>query len=107
MIQRRAQFRPKLDESGHAECFTVPRIKFSLSTERAALKAIIQNEFAMVEVSVDESAPHGSLRIEDLRSGSRIEFDALELEGLTRTAHSELSPLIDPSSSIPAQQQFR
>ena len=61
------------------------------------MRTVIRNEFASVEVSVDETSGAKALRITDLRSGSKIELDSLELEALTRITHRHLEPFVDPN----------
>ncbi|TAN30634.1 MAG: hypothetical protein EPN30_00875 [Actinomycetota bacterium] len=61
------------------------------------MKAVIRNEFAMVEVFVDEYSSMPTLIVRDLRSGRRVELDALELEAFTHAEHRQLSSFADPS----------
>lgn len=58
---------------------------------------VIRNEFAMVEVRIDDSANDPLLMVQDMHSGMAIFLDALELEALTRVIHADLEPLLDPS----------
>lgn len=60
---------------------------------------VIRNEFAMVEVSKDDSAHDSRLLIRDMQTGEAVQLDALELEALTRVRHGDLRPLLDPSNS--------
>ena len=61
-------------------------------------RTILQSEFAMVEVSRDESANGVRLLIRDMSTGRRIYLDPLELESLTRLDHSFFIPLVAPST---------
>ncbi|MDA8269935.1 MAG: hypothetical protein M0Z39_00795 [Actinomycetota bacterium] len=60
------------------------------------MNAIIKNEFASVEITIDEAACNQMLKIRDLRSGSEVELDALELEAFTRTSHRQFETFVDP-----------
>jgi hypothetical protein len=60
---------------------------------------ILANEFARVEVELDESGNGPRLRIRDLRSGQVGYLDPLELESLAWATKGELSPLLDPARS--------
>ena len=57
---------------------------------------ILKNEFAMVEVTPDDTANGGRLLIRDLLTGRSIYLDALELEALTLMPHSEFATWLDP-----------
>ena len=59
---------------------------------------VIKNEFAAVEVEVDEEANGPRLKIKDLETGKTIYLDPLELENLTWVPHRALEPLMDPSA---------
>ena len=61
-------------------------------------RSILQSEFAMVEVSRDDSANGARLLIRDMATGNHIYLDPLELEALTRVDHSFFLPLVDPAS---------
>lgn len=61
------------------------------------MNALIRNEFAMVEVSVIKTLNGSSLKVQDVRSGSEIILDALELEAFTRASHWQFSSFVDPS----------
>lgn len=63
------------------------------------MKALIRNEFAAVEVCVNEVHHGSSLKIRDLRSGTEIDLDALELESFTRAQHWQLASFVDPDNS--------
>jgi hypothetical protein len=60
-------------------------------------RLIVRNEFGIVAVELHGDGDRQSLRIEDLRSGTSIELDALELECLAFARHEDLSSLLDPS----------
>lgn len=57
----------------------------------------LKNEFAMVEVMIDEHANGPRLLIRDLQTGTSIYLDPLELEALTRIRHEHLGVFLDPS----------
>jgi len=61
-------------------------------------RSILQSEFAMVEVSRDDSANGARLLIRDMATGNHIYLDPLELEALTRVDHSFFVPLVGPES---------
>lgn len=61
------------------------------------MNAIIKNEFAAVEITIDEATCNQMLKIRDLRSGSEVELDALELEAFTRTPHRQFETFVDPN----------
>ncbi len=61
------------------------------------MNAIIKNEFAAVEITVDDAGCSQMLKIRDLRSGSEVELDALELEAFTRTSHRQFETFVDPN----------
>ncbi len=61
--------------------------------------SIFQNEFSMVEVKRDESANGVRLLIRDMATGNSIYLDPLELEALTRVAHTHFLPLVGSSRS--------
>jgi hypothetical protein len=56
----------------------------------------LSNEFAAVEVSLDDRGNGPRLMIRDLQTGHEIYLDPLELAALAWTRHEELLPLIDP-----------
>ena len=60
---------------------------------------ILVNEFAHVEVELDDSANGPRLRIRDMRSGQVGYLDPLELEYLAWATKDELAPLLDPARS--------
>ncbi len=59
---------------------------------------VVQSEFAMVEIALDESANGARLHIRDLGSGDEIYLDPLELEALTRLGHEFFVPLVAPAT---------
>ena len=61
--------------------------------------SIFRNEFTMVEVKRDETANGVRLFIRDMASGNSIYLDPLELEALTRVAHTHFLPLVGSSRS--------
>jgi hypothetical protein len=62
--------------------------------ERVLTRAVVRNEFAVVEVTVREQAGSTVLVVDDATSGREVVLDALELEALTRTSHGTLRRLI-------------
>lgn len=59
---------------------------------------VLKNEFAAVEIEVDEQANGPRLKITDLETNQTIYLDPLELENLTWVPHRALEPLMDPSA---------
>jgi hypothetical protein len=57
----------------------------------------VRNEFAVVEVRVEERGGSTVLVIEEPSEGAMVALDALELEALTRTSHETLRQLIAAS----------
>jgi hypothetical protein len=58
----------------------------------------VRNEFAVVDVRVEERGGSTVLVIENATEGASIALDALELEALTRTGHEALRRLISATS---------
>jgi hypothetical protein len=58
---------------------------------------LIENEFASVTISVDESGHDRRLRVVDNRTGRTAWFDALLLETLAWAPEAGLRALLDPS----------
>jgi hypothetical protein len=59
---------------------------------------IISNEFAAVDVELDEGANGPRLKIEDLQTGARTFLDPLELQSLVWVPHKDFEPFLDPSA---------
>lgn len=59
---------------------------------------ILSNEFAAVDVGVDETANGPRLEIKDLETGESIYLDPLELQSLVWVSHRDLTPFLDPSA---------
>ena len=59
---------------------------------------VLQSEFAMVEIRLDDSANGVRLHIKDLGSDDEIYLDPLELEALTRLDHEFFVPLVSPAT---------
>lgn len=58
---------------------------------------ILSNEFASVEVELDESAHGPRLRVTDLlHGGGRVHLDPMQLEGLVWAGQDELARLSEP-----------
>ena len=60
---------------------------------------ILANEFAQVEVMLDEAGNGPRLRVVDLKTGKSGYLDPLELESLAWATKDELVPLMDPAAS--------
>jgi hypothetical protein len=60
---------------------------------------ILANEFAQVDIELDESGNGPRLRIKDVRTGQVGYLDPLELEYLAWATKDELAPLLDPARS--------
>ena len=58
---------------------------------------ILANEFATVEVVLDETGNGPRLRILDPASGASIALDPLELQSLAWARHEDLLDLLRPS----------
>lgn len=56
----------------------------------------LKNEFASVELSIDQRGNGPRLRVMDLRSGRANYFDPLEIEALAWAASEQVEPLLDP-----------
>jgi hypothetical protein len=57
----------------------------------------LRSEFGHVRVALDTSARGPRLLIEDLKTGSRLYMDPLELESIATATHEDLAYLLDPS----------
>lgn len=57
----------------------------------------IRNEFARVAVELDEAGNGPRLLLRDLKTGREAFFDALELESLAWSTHTDMSPFLNPS----------
>jgi len=66
---------------------------------------ILSNEFASVEVLLDDSANGPRLMIKDLRTQKSIYFNPLELKNLAARQHQDLAMFMDPSYRTMAQQR--
>ena len=62
------------------------------------LTAILESEFASVQVRIDHDANGPRLRIEDLRTGHVGFLDPLELETLAWLPEKAMQQLLDPSA---------
>ena len=58
---------------------------------------VLVNEFASVEIEVDQAANGPRLRVRDLLTGRCIFLDPMELSALTRVRHEDLKPFVDPA----------
>ena len=59
---------------------------------------IISNEFAAVDIAVDDTANGPRLQIRDLDTGASTYLDPLELQSLVWVPHRDLEPFLDPSA---------
>jgi hypothetical protein len=57
---------------------------------------LLRNEFATVEVSLDETANGPRLLVRDLETGREALLDALEVESLTRMDHDDFADRVRP-----------
>ena len=57
----------------------------------------LRSEFARVRVALDTSAKGPRLLIEDMKTGSRLFVDPLELESIATATHEDLTYLLHPS----------
>lgn len=65
---------------------------------------LISNEFASVQVTVDVNGNSDRLAIHDVRTGTTIRLDALELERLAHARHEDLSDLVaSPAAEFRAE----
>jgi hypothetical protein len=55
---------------------------------------LLRNEFALVEVRVEDAGSGPALRIRDAETDRSILLDALELEALTRLSHNDFGRLV-------------
>lgn len=63
------------------------------------ITARLASEFATVDVSVDYAGNGPRLRIRDVRTGSSVLLDPLELESLVYVRHDGLAPFLDPGAT--------
>lgn len=57
---------------------------------------ILRNEFATVEVALDQNANGPRLLVRDLEHNREIHLDLLEVESLTRLRHEDFAPWVTP-----------
>ena len=60
-----------------------------MSTPPPPHRLVLRNEFATVEVLLDETANGPRLLVRDLETGRQVHLDALEVESLTRMNHDD------------------
>jgi hypothetical protein len=72
--------------------------------EPPAELALLQNEFARVEVGHLTTSRGGCLFIRDLASRTEVCLDADTLRALTQLSHGEFAPLLDPSQLVQAEE---
>ena len=60
------------------------------------VRFVLRNEFATVEVALDETANGPRLLVRDLESGRQVHLDALEVESLTRMDHDDFADRVRP-----------
>jgi len=66
---------------------------------------ILSNEFASVEVLLDDSTKVPRLMIRDLRTQKSIYLNPLELKNLAARQHQDFAMFVDPSYRTVAQQR--
>jgi hypothetical protein len=76
-----------------------PRLNGAGAQLDAHGRAVLRNEFAIVNVSIVGRGRHQRLRIEDQRAQVSVELDPLELECLAWARHRDLAPLLDPNAT--------
>jgi hypothetical protein len=59
-------------------------------------RLVLHNEFATVEVLLDETANGPRLLVRDLETGQQVHLDALEVESLTRMTHDDFAERVRP-----------
>ncbi len=59
-------------------------------------RIVVHNEFAIAAVELSGEPGRERLSIEDLRTGTCVELDALELESLAWVSHADLAQFLDP-----------
>lgn len=62
-------------------------------------EAFVRSEFACVRISVSKFGKSERLTITDMRTGSFVILDALELESLAWCFHEDLSRLLNPAKT--------
>ncbi len=55
---------------------------------------VLRNEFAMVELRLEDDGNGPRLLIRDADTGHSIRLDPLEVEALTRMRHEDFGPLL-------------
>ena len=56
----------------------------------------LRNEFAAVEIEVDDTANGVRLRITDVETGATIWLDPFELSRLTHLSHDDFTAIVRP-----------
>ena len=67
----------------------------------ATIRALLRNEFALVEIAVVDPGNGPALHIRDVETGRSIVLDPLELEALTRCKHADFGPLVVDDRDAP------
>jgi hypothetical protein len=67
-----------------------------MSTAAPPPRLVLRNEFATVEVLLDETANGPRLLVRDLETGRQVHLDALEMESLTRMNHDDFAERVRP-----------
>jgi hypothetical protein len=68
-----------------------------MSTNAPPPRLVLRNEFATVEVMLDETANGPRLLVRDLETGRQVHLDALEVESLTRMSHDDFAERVRPA----------
>lgn len=67
-----------------------------MSTAAPPPRLVLRNEFATVEVLLDETANGPRLLVRDLETGRQVHLDALEVASLTRMSHDDFAERVRP-----------
>ena len=68
-----------------------------MSTAAPRPRLVLRNEFATVEVLLDETANGPRLLVRDLETARQVHLDALEVESLTRMIHDDFAERVRPA----------
>jgi hypothetical protein len=67
-----------------------------MTTPAPPPRLVLRNEFATVEILLDETANGPRLLVRDLETGRQVHLDALEVESLTRMTPDDFAERIRP-----------
>jgi hypothetical protein len=71
-------------------------MKIQFEGTEGEISFVLKSEFSAVQVRNDHEANGPRLEIRDMRTGSVIYLDPLELESLVYIRHEELTRFLDP-----------